>query len=90
MIEISIRLDGQEVAGVVECFRHEAADYPRCDGSSSRACKYCVGCGEPSSGKLSEGGKALRLHRGRWFCVACDPQFRFVDAVWSGLERMGD
>ena len=84
MIKISIRLKGQEVGEVVECFRHDGADCARCDGSDFRPLKYCVECGEPS-----EGGKALRLHRGHWFCKACDPHFRFVDAVWSGLERMG-
>jgi hypothetical protein len=89
LIKISIRLKGQEVGEVVECFRHEGADCPRCDGSDLRPRKYCVECGEPS-GKPSEGGKVLRLHRGCWFCIRCDPCFRFVDAVWSGLERMGD
>ncbi len=90
MVELSLARSAQEEESpeLVECFRHEGEECPRCDGSGYRPRKYCAECGEPS-GWPRQGGKALRLHEGTWYCMECDPCFRFVDAVWSGLARMG-
>ena len=51
----------------------------------------CASCGEPAkrlspehTDKSREEVRALPL-----YCVHCNPRFRFLDAVWSGLERMG-
>ena len=47
------------------------------------------------SGRPSEGGRALKglkNARGKdqpMWCLFCHPEHRFLDAVWSGLERMG-
>jgi hypothetical protein len=84
----------EESAEVVECFRHEGEECPRCDGSGDRPRKYCARCGEPS-GKPSEGGRALMGLKNRrdkdqpMWCLHCHPEHHFVDAVWSCLERMG-
>ena len=84
----------QESPELVECPRHEGEECPRCDGSGFRPRKRCEGCGEPS-GRPSKGGRALRGFknaRGQdqpMWCVHCHPEHRFLDAVWSGLERMG-
>jgi hypothetical protein len=51
----------QEAPELVECFRHEGDDCPRCDGSGFRHRKRCEGCGEPA-GRPSEGGKALMAY----------------------------
>jgi hypothetical protein len=48
----------EESPELLECFRHEGEEYPRCDGSGFRPRRYCAGCGEPA-GRPSEGGKAL-------------------------------
>jgi hypothetical protein len=75
----------------VRCFRHEDEDCPRCDGSGLRPRSVCASCGEPAkrlsperTAKSREEARALPL-----YCVHCNPCFRFLDAVWSGLERMG-
>ena len=77
----------------VECFRCAGKDCPKCNGTGYRECKYCAGCGEPS-GRIFEGGRPLlgltnnRNRNQPMWCVHCHPESRFVDAVWSGLERM--
>ena len=78
---------------VVECFRHEGEDCPRCDGSGVRPRKQCAGCGE-FSGKPSEGGKALlglrnsRSVAGPLYCMDCHPENIGVNAaVLENLER---
>jgi hypothetical protein len=77
----------------VECFRCSGEDCPKCEGTGYRERKRCAGCGEPS-GSISEGDRpllGLRNNRDRnqpMWCIHCHPEFRFVDAVWSGLERM--
>ncbi len=52
----------------------------------------CAGCGE-SAGSISAGtGFPLVRDRrggGQMFHVRCLPGTRELDAVWSGLERMG-
>ena len=79
---------------LVECFRHEGEECPRCDGSGYRPRKYCAKCGEPS-GKPSEGGRVLMGLKNRrdkdqpMWCLHCHPEHHFVDAIWSCLERMG-
>jgi len=74
-----------------KCSRHEDEDCPRCDGAGSRPRLVCVSCGEPAkrlsperTSKCKEEARMLPL-----YCVHCNPRFRVLDAVWSGLERMG-
>ena len=74
------------------CSRHEGEECPRCDGSGFRPVKRCAGCDE-TAGSVSEGtGFPLVRDRsgdGRLYHVRCLPGTRELDAVWSGLQRMG-
>ena len=94
MAEISLARSAQEESPekkLVECFRHEGEDCPRCDGSGTRPRKHCAGCGEPS-GSVSQGtGFPLVKDRedGRFYHIRCLPGTDFLDAHWSSLERMG-
>jgi hypothetical protein len=92
MAESSLARSAQESPKLVECFRHEGDECPRCDGSGFRPRKYCAGCGE-AAGSVSEGtGVPLVKDRstdGRLYHVRCLPGTRDLDTVWSGLERMG-
>ena len=93
MAQSSLARYTQEALEVVQCFRHEGEECPRCDGSGYRPRNYCAGCGEPS-GKASEGGRALRGLKNRrekdqpMWCFHCHPEHHFIDAVWSCLEKM--
>src|SRR5215208_7935834 len=64
---------------MMECFRHEGEEYPRCYGSGYRSRKWCAGCGEPS-GRPSKDGKALismknsRDRSGSFYCMVCHPE----------------
>ncbi len=94
MIEKSLARSAQEESPkLIECFRHEGEDCPRCDGSGFRPRRRCEGCGEPS-GRPSEGGRALmglKNARGKdqpMWCMNCHPEHRFLDAHWSCLERL--
>src|ERR671910_3162152 len=85
MAESSLARSAQEESPeLVECFRHEGEDCPRCDGSGFRPRKRCEECGEPA-GHTSEGGRALmglKNRRGKdqpMWCVFCHPEHRFVD-----------
>ena len=86
MAETSLARSAQESLELVEC--------PRCDGSGFRPRRHCEGCGEPS-GRPSEGGRALmglKNARGKdqpMWCLFCHPEHRYLDAVWSGLGRLG-
>jgi hypothetical protein len=54
--------------------------------------RYARACGEPAK-RLSPERTAKSRGEARMlplYCVHCNPRFRFLDAVWSGLERMGD
>ena len=79
---------------LVGCFRHVGEECPRCDGAGYRPRKYCAGCGK-TSGEPSQGGRILMGLKNRrdkdqpMWCLHCHPEYHFVDAVWSCLERMG-
>lgn len=79
---------------LVECFRHEADECPRCDGSGYRPRSRCAGCGEPS-GRPSQGGKALtgfrnnRDRSGPFYCMDCHPESSGTGAsVLAMLDRL--
>ena len=92
MIEASVARSAQESPELVECLRHEEEDCPRCDGSGFRSLKRCAGCGE-AAGSVSVGtGFPLVRDRqgdGGLYHVRCLPGTHELQAVWSGLERMG-
>ncbi len=89
----SLAPSAQESPQLVECFRHEGEECLRCDGWGFRPAKRCAGCCE-AAGSVSEGtGLPLVRDRqtdGRLYHVRCLPGTRELDAVWLGLERMGD
>src|SRR5215217_6988527 len=94
MATVSLAHPAQESLEVVECLRHEGEECPCCDGSGIRPRRRYEGCGEPF-GRPSEGGRALiglKNQRGKdqpMWCLFCHLEHRFIDAVWSGLEKMG-
>ncbi len=81
MAEISLARSAQESPELVECFRHEGEDCPRCDGPGFRLRKRCARCGEPA-GKPSEEGRALLGLKNRrdkdqpMWCLHCHPEHR--------------
>ncbi len=94
MAETSLARSVQQSPELVECFRHEGEDCPRCDGSGFRPRRHCAGCGEPS-GRPSHGGKVLismRNARG-WdqpmWCMNCHPEFVGTSNNLAMFERMG-
>ena len=92
LIEVSVARLAQESLEMVECFRHEGDECPRCDGSGFRPAKRCAGCGESSGSPSEDTGFPLvrdRRRDGRLYHVRCLPGTHELDAVWSGLERMG-
>jgi hypothetical protein len=93
MAESSLARSTQEESPeLVECFRHEAQECPRCDGLGSRQIKRCAACGV-AAGSVSAGtGFPLVKDRhtyGRFYHVRCLPRAQGLDAVWSTLERVG-
>jgi hypothetical protein len=94
VIEVSLARSAHESPDLVECFRHEGAECPRCDGSGYRPRKHCAGCGEPS-GRPSQGGKALLGLRnnhepnGPFWCLSCHPESNSTGfADLDALERL--
>src|SRR5215210_1708178 len=82
LIEASVARSAQESPEkLVECFRHEGEECPRCDGSGFRPRRHCAGCGEPA-GRPIQGGKALMGMRNvrSWdqpmWCMECHPELR--------------
>src|SRR5215207_10025644 len=78
LIEASVACSAQEESPekLVECFRHEGEECPRCEGSEFRGVKRCAGCGEVA-GSVS-GGTGFPLMRdrrgdGRLYHVRCLP-----------------
>src|SRR5215217_531139 len=94
MAQSSLARSAQESVELVECFRHEGDDCPRCDGSGYRERKRCAGCGEPS-GRPSQGGKVLLGLRNRrgpvqlFFCLSCHPKVNgSASTVFEMLEHL--
>ena len=94
MIEVSLARSAYESPDLVECFRHEGTECPRCDGSGYRPRRHCAGCGEPS-GRPSQGGKALLGLRNRcdpngpFWCLSCHPEANGTGlAGLDALERL--
>ncbi len=72
MIEVSVaRYVQEESPELVECFRHEGEECPRCDGSGFRPRKRCEGCGEAQS-------LVRNPADGLMYCLECNPRFRFA------------
>ena len=94
VIEASVARSTQESPEtLVECFRHEGEECPRCNGSGFRPVKWCVGCGEAAGSPSKSTGFPLVRDRhtaGRLYHIRCLPGTRDLDAVWLGLERMSD
>ncbi len=87
MIEGSVRHE----AGMVECFRHEGEDCPRCDGTGFRPRPVCAQCGEGArnlsparTAKSPEEARALPR-----YCPRCNPRRRRGIAALAALEGMG-
>jgi len=86
-----------DTSELVQCFRHEGAECPHCDGSGFRPRRHCAGCGVPA-GRPSQGGKALSPERGAksWeerrslplYCMDCNPRFSRARLALF-FERMG-
>src|SRR5215204_7343270 len=80
----SVARSAQESLEVVECFRHDGEECPRCEGSGFRPRKHCAGCGEPS-GSISQGtGAPLvkdRRSGGHWYHVNCLPRIGAVPTL---------
>ena len=93
MIDTSVARSAQEESPeLVECFRHEGEECSRCDGSGFRPVKHCAGCGEAAGSLSQETGFPLvrdRRTNGGLYHVRCLPDTPYLDAVWSGLGRMG-
>jgi hypothetical protein len=49
----------------------------------------CSGCGTTAKTLTAPRPNVGHGYRGAMYCVACNPRFRTLDAVWSALERMG-
>jgi len=93
VIEASLARPAQESLELVQCFRHEGEECPRCDGSGFRPRKYYAGCGEPA-GSISQGtGAPLVKDRrtyGGFYHVRCLLGNLFLDAHRSCFEKLGD
>jgi hypothetical protein len=88
MAETSVHQERE--AGMVECFRHEGKDCPRCDGTGQRPRRRCEGCGEPAGRPLL----GLRNRRGKdqpVYCMGCHPELGGGPGTLAAslLERMG-
>ncbi len=62
---------------MVECFRHEGDECPRCDGSGYRLRRRCAGCGESANAlQAACGAKSWDEARSlSLYCNGCNPRF---------------
>ena len=57
------------------------------EGTSEHRC--CAECGTTERPLMAAEPGVGKGYEGPMYCGECNPRFRFVDTVWSGLERMG-
>jgi DNA-directed RNA polymerase subunit M/transcription elongation factor TFIIS len=53
--------------------------------------RYCTECGTTERALMAASpSRSAQEARGKpVYCMECNPRFRFLDAHWSCLERMG-
>lgn len=79
-------------SALVECFRCEGEDCPKCAGTGYRERKRCAECGEPS-GRISEGGRPLvglknsHDRSGALYHVGCHPELGHISS--TALDLIG-
>jgi hypothetical protein len=51
--------------------------------------KGCAECGTIERGLMASKPNVGHGYQGPMYCMECNPRFRYLDAVFTGLERMG-